>query len=132
MTRVQALFLSRPWTSLVPDASHTVVTAGYSSGLNYVAAARASDGATVMAYLPVGGTITVDMGKVSGHAARAWWYNPRDGTAVSAGAFPTSGQEAFKAPDTNDWVLVIDDTKRHLKAPGTSVFTSGKELPGRN
>ena len=132
MARVQTLFLSRPWTSLAPDSAHTVVTAGYGSGLSYVAAARTSDGGTVMAYLPAGGTVTVNMTKISGTQARGWWYNPRNGTAVSAGAFPTSGQEAFKAPDTNDWVLVIDDIARHLKAPGTSVFTSGKELPGRN
>jgi hypothetical protein len=132
MARVQTLFLSRPWTTLVPDAAHTVVTAGFSSGLTYVAAARASDGATVMAYLPAGGTITVDMSKVSGHAARAWWFNPRDGMAASAGAFPASGQQDFKAPDTKEWVLVIDDAARHYGAPGTSVYAIGKGLPGRN
>jgi len=132
MRRVQALFLSRPWTSLVPDAVHTVVTAGYGSDVSYVAAARTSDGGTVMAYLPMGGTITVDLTQISGAQAQGWWYNPRDGSITNLGGFATSGSQDFTAPDDNDWVLVLDDASRNLPPPGLISPHLGIAVVGQN
>ncbi len=123
MTRVATLFLSRPWTNLVPDSAHQVVTAGYGTlgNLDYVTAALASDGATMIAYLPAGGTVTVDLSQLSGAQAQAWWYNPRNGEAFDAGIFATAGTWNFTAADSSDWVLVIDDTSRLFPPPGSTV-----------
>ena len=57
---VKFLFEPRPWYNLIPDQTHTVVTAGYGtfsdSGAlgdnDYLTAARTPDGALVMAYMP--------------------------------------------------------------------------------
>lgn len=46
---------------------------------NYVTAARTLDGSLVMAYLPEGQTIGVDMSKLATRV-RARWYDPTDGT----------------------------------------------------
>jgi len=73
-----------------------------------------------MAYLPVGGTITADMTKISGTQAQGWWYNPQDGSITNLGLFATSGSKSFTAPDGNDWVLVLDDASRKFAAPGVS------------
>ena len=132
------LFLSRAWYDLVPDqqgaasfsdsaAVHLtrgVVTAGIGeeNGLDYVAAARTSDGATVMAYLPSSRTVTVDMSKIAGSQAKVWWFNPRTGSATASGEFPTHGSRDFTPPAEGDWVLVIDDAAGKLPAPGATVL----------
>src|SRR3984957_17891683 len=82
MTRLKALFTSRPWYELIPDGiqeeKHEVVVDGLGEfrGLDYLAAARTADGGTVMAYLPTARPVTVDMTKIAGNAATAWWFNP--------------------------------------------------------
>jgi hypothetical protein len=52
MTRLKNLFRSVAWQTLVPDFTHTTVTAGYGSGTTTVTTGRASDGSFVMSYLP--------------------------------------------------------------------------------
>jgi hypothetical protein len=122
MARLKTLFASRPWYELIPDEEHQVVVDGLGEfrGLDYLAAARTGDGATVMAYLPTARTFTVEMNKIAGKAARAWWFNPRTGESNSAGEFPTSGKKKFTPPGDGDWVLVLDDASRNLPAPGKS------------
>lgn len=122
MAHLRALFMSRPWQDLVPDQKHTVVTSGLGefNGLDYVAAARASDESTVMAYLPAGHAVTMDMSKVSGSQAKVWWFDPRTGRARGVGLFPTRGFKEFTPPDSNDWVLISDDATKMLSATGLS------------
>jgi len=117
---VTKLFAPRPWYRLVPDQDHTLVTAGYGTFSNrgavdksdYVTAAGTPDGKLAIAYLPSGGTVTVDMTKLAGRA-RARWYDPTTGTFMAAGApSSASGSRQFKAPGQNhegadDWLLVL-------------------------
>jgi hypothetical protein len=120
MQRLFLLFSSRPWFELVPDQKHEVVLDGLGefNGMDYLTAARTSDGGTVIAYLPAARTITVDMAKLSGKTAAGWWFNPRSGRAASAGQFATTGRKQFTPPAEGDWVLVLDDSARNLLAPG--------------
>jgi hypothetical protein len=114
------LFRSRRWFDLVPDEKHEVLTAGVGEflGDDYLAAGRTPDGSTVIAYMPTRRTITVDLSKVSGTQAAAWWYDPRTGKATSAGTFPTGGAQTFTPSTEGDWVLVLDDASRKLPPPG--------------
>ncbi len=116
------LFRSRPWHDMIPDQKHEVVNAGLGEfrGLDYLAAARTVDGSMVIAYMPTSRRITVEMSKISGRQAEAWWFDPRNGKASSAGVFPTSGSREFTPPANGDWVLVLDDTAKHLPAPGAA------------
>jgi hypothetical protein len=120
MARLQVLFRSRPWYELVPDEKHEVVVDGLGefNGLDYLAAARTADGGTVMAYMPSSRTCTVDMARVAGKTAKAWWFNPRTGESTSAGDYPASGKRQFTPPAEGDWVLVLDDASRGLPPPG--------------
>jgi hypothetical protein len=122
ITRLHALFASRPWYQLVPDQKHEVVVDGLGEfrGLDYLAAARTEDGATVIAYLPTARPFTVDMTKIAGKSAKAWWFNPRTGKSDSAGDFPTTDKKQFTPPGDGDWVLVLDDASRKAGAPGRS------------
>ena len=126
MAHLKKLFDSRAWHELVPDQDHKVITAGLGEffGLDYLAAARTADGNTVIAYLPTGRAVTVDMSKVASQRAKAWWFNPRTGKAQAVGEFPTSGSREFGPPAEGDWVLVLDDAARKLPAPGLG--TSGQ------
>jgi hypothetical protein len=116
------LFRSRSWYDLIPDEKHEVVTGGLGEfmGLDYLAAARTSDGSTVIAYMPTSRTITVDMSKVSGAQAVGWWFDPRNGQATAAGTFPTSGPQELSPPAQGDWVLVLDDASKQRLPAGTS------------
>jgi len=120
MVRLKALFESRPWHELVPDDKHEVVLDGLGEfhGLDYLAAARTADGATVIAYMPTARTITVDLSRISGNAAQAWWFNPRTGKTDSIGKRPGGSRQTFTPPSEGDWVLVLDDASRNLPAPG--------------
>ena len=114
------LFRSRRWFDLVPDQDHKVVTGGLGEfwGFDYLTAGRTSDGSTVVAYMPSARTITVDMTKLAGAQASAWWFDPCTGKATSAGTFPTTGTRQFTPPAQQDWVLVLDDAAKRLPAPG--------------
>jgi hypothetical protein len=119
MSYFRKLFTSRAWEKLVPDNSATVLTGGRGAlGADYAAAARTSDGASVIVYAPSQRALTVDMSKVSGTSARAWWFNPSTGAATLIGDFPTSGARSFTPATAGDWVLVIDDASLGLAAPG--------------
>jgi Protein of unknown function (DUF4038)/Putative collagen-binding domain of a collagenase len=115
---VGRLFNSRGFFKLVPDLNHSVLTAGFQSGSTYAAAARTSDGMTIIAFIPTLRTVTIDMTKITGTSASVWWFNPRDGSATAAGTAATTAPRTFTPPDGNDWVLVLDSTSSGFGAPG--------------
>lgn len=115
------LFASRAFYKLVPDQTHSVLTAGFESDKTYAAAARASDGSSVIAYIPTSRTVTIDLSKVAGPSARAWWFNPRTAAATLIDSFETTGSKIFTPPDENDWVLVLDNAVLDLPPPGAFV-----------
>ncbi len=114
--------LHRYWL-LAPDHGHTVLTEGYGSGSNLAATARATDGSVIVAYMPSGRQVTVDMGKILDPKgqAKCSWYNPRTGAGTPIGTFPNSGRRSFAPPDANDWVLVVEAGSAGLARPLTTV-----------
>lgn len=113
MGLMRRLFESRPWQKLVPDQS--VIAAGQREGELHIQAARARDGSFLLAYLPQGGTVTIDMSKLSGKRIRASWFDPRDGNTVTAGEFQRGKAKSFKTPKSGriwDWVLVLDSSAK--------------------
>jgi hypothetical protein len=118
------VFRSREHWLLVPDINHTVVTAGYGSGSTLTTTARTSDGQSIIAYIPNGNatTLTVNMSKIvsANKGAKCWWFNPSSGSTTLIGDFADFGTRDFTPPDSNDWVLVIDDANANLAAPGSA------------
>jgi hypothetical protein len=118
------LMRSREFWKMVPDINNTVVTAGYGSGDTITVTSRANDGQTIIAYIPNGNatTLTVDMTQITSASSTAicWWFNPRDGSTTMIGAYANSGTQKFTPPDSNDWVLVIDNASANLAAPGSA------------
>jgi Protein of unknown function (DUF4038)/Putative collagen-binding domain of a collagenase len=122
MQHALALFRSRPWWQLEPDRTHQVVVEGHwESGADEgVQAALTSDGGTLIAYLPPARRrVLVDLERLSGVAAQAWWFDPRTGQASSDETFRSSGSRAFTAPGEGDMVLVVDDVAKKYPPPGS-------------
>jgi hypothetical protein len=89
-------------------------------------AARTSDGQTIIAYVPSGSAskIDIDMTKItdSKQKTKCWWFNPRDGSTLLIGIFPAAGTRTFTAPDSSDWVLVVDSQDANLAPPGRGIL----------
>jgi hypothetical protein len=118
-TNAAKLVRSRPYWLFAPDYAHTTVTAGYGSGASAVATARATTGETIMAYVPVSGTvITVNMTKISGSSATAYWYDPSADAATLIGTYATIGTRSFASPGTAR-VLVLDDASKGYPLPAS-------------
>jgi hypothetical protein len=126
MQHGRALLESRPFLTRVPDAailvSNSIPTAMPGAGRYHFSATRDSEGSYAMVYAPVGRPFKVRMDKISGKRVKAWWFDPRIGTAAVIGTFENRGEREFMPPapgEMLDWVLVLDDESRGFPAPGT-------------
>lgn len=68
--------------------------------------ALAEPGKTYVAYLPHGGSASLDLSGVSG-AFTGRWFDPRIGKLGDALSLPAGGKQKFDAPDSNDWALLV-------------------------
>ena len=133
ITNVFKLMNTRPWWNCVPDTNHTVVISGYgtSGTVDYITCTREATGKTIMAYIPQDAmSPTMDMTKISSPTANAWWYNPTTGAATAIGTYNTTGTQTFTPPDTNDWVLVLDDASQKYSPPGVGNALSIQAIGG--
>ncbi|MBU1111070.1 DUF4038 domain-containing protein [Patescibacteria group bacterium] len=117
---------SRGFTLLEPDQS--VITSSIGIDFERRVAMRASNGSFAYVYLPRGGSVTVDMTKISTGAVTAQWYNPRNGSYSSIGMYANSGTRSFSAASSgkgNDYVLVLTGGETSTPTPTpTSAPTS--------
>jgi hypothetical protein len=128
MQHARALLESRPFLTRIPDPDIVVTSAVPTSvpgtGRYHVASTRDASGSYAMVYAPAGRTFSVKMSTITGPAVKAWWFNPRNGTATAIGTFANKGERSFTPPDAGemlDWVLVLDDEAKAYPAPGTRV-----------
>jgi hypothetical protein len=119
MTYFGRLFLSRPWQKLTPDLSSRLLTGGRGADTDVAGAAITTDRTTAIIYTPSPRRLTVNMSRIAGPTARAWWFNPKSGRASRIGDFPTARTHTFTPRGSGDWVLVIDAARLKLRPPGT-------------
>lgn len=115
------LFESRPWHQLVPDTQGSIVALGRGTfgDIDYACTARTQNGSSVIVYVPTQRGITVDMSQIAGVRAKAFWYDPRSGSATVIGTFAAAGHRVFASPAGGDAVLVLDDASANFPPPGT-------------
>ena len=117
----KSLMTSVAWYNLVPDQTHSLLTAGYGTfgntghvGNNDCAmAAKAPDGSLAIIYTPVSHNMTVAMGNFAG-LVTARWFDPTNNTfqTVVGSPFPNTGNHDFTTPGNNhagdgDWILLL-------------------------
>jgi hypothetical protein len=120
MQYVRYLVESRPMLVRIPDQS--IVAGDTMKTGERIQATRGSDGSYAFIYTAAGRPVNVHMDKNSGQMAKAYWYNPRNGSAELIGKFPNTGTREFTPPSSGaeqDWVLVLDDTARDFPVPGS-------------
>ncbi|MBL9135453.1 MAG: glycoside hydrolase family 140 protein [Verrucomicrobiales bacterium] len=129
MQHGRALMESRPFFTRIPDpgvvVTDRVPTSIPGTGRYHFASTRDSEGTYAMVYAPAGRAFKVHMDKISGPRVKAWWFNPRDGKAVSIGTFSNTGEREFLPPNPGehlDWILVLDDASRRFAAPGSRPY----------
>ncbi len=109
MKHLRALLESLPFLKGIPDQSILAMEPG--SGRNHLQATRGLDGSYALVYLPAGGTVLINMAKLSAPEVNARWFDPRTGNYAEIGVYPSGATWAFTAPGEptlgNDWVLVL-------------------------
>lgn len=133
MRHLRALMESRPCLDRISDPDILTSDPGSMSKENptYCVATRAADGSFLFVYTPQGHRFEVDMTKLSGTQANAWWYSPRDGLCYDIEGCPighpfdqyhTQDIQKFSPPTSqgkgHDWVLVLEDADKVVAAPG--------------
>lgn len=127
MIHGKRLMESRPMLTRLPDddliAPSPCSPFVPGAGLYRFNATRDAEGRYAMVYAPVGRKFAVRLHKLAGPTVKAWWFNPRDGTATAAGEFANEGEREFIPPapgEVLDWVLVLDQASQGYGAPGQS------------
>jgi hypothetical protein len=135
MHHARALLESRPFLTRVPADDVIVVdrvrTSVPGAGRYRFVATRDSAGSFAMVYAPIGRRFSVRMNAIAGSKVRAWWFNPRTGTASEIGVFAADGTREFVPPDPGemlDWVLVLDDVAKSYAAPGKVPARGAKRI----
>jgi len=124
MQHLRALIESRPMLQRIPD--QWLLVNDPMGTTDRIQACRASDGSYAFVYTASGTKLRIRIidriyEKLSGSVIRAWWYDPRLGTAVRIEDFPKTESRTFTPPSSgpgNDWVLVLDDAARNFPPPG--------------
>ncbi len=117
------LFRSRYWFKLNPDVNQTVMTAGYGGygGGDYVTTSYASDGSSIIAYLPTSRAVTINPSVLSGDSLRTYWFNPGNGAVTDVGVL-SKITRSYSPPGSGDWLLVVDSRE----------FAGRFDVPGGN
>src|SRR5690606_14608621 len=114
MQYARKLLEPRPFFSRIPDQSilvpDAVTTLIPGAGRYFFAATRDSAGSYAMVYAPVSRPFRVRMHCIRSPQALAAWFNPRDGTVIQIGTFPSESERTFTPPNTGemlDWILTL-------------------------
>jgi hypothetical protein len=121
-------FGALPWWTLFPDRDLVLEQSGFENALprGYdgdgaadaalagvlarVVAGRSADGRLAVLYLPAGGWVVVDGGRLAPGLA-ATWIDPREGQRRDGPPLPApaaaDGAVRLEAPDGRDWLLVL-------------------------
>ncbi len=126
MQYLRALIESRPMLTRIPD--QWLLVNDPMGTTERIQACRASDGSYAFIYTATGSKLRIRIvdriyEKLSGTTIKAYWYDPRTGTATHIGNFPKTESRSFNPPTSgrgNDWVLVLDDASKNFPPPGQS------------
>ncbi len=117
MGYLRRLIESRPFLTQRPDLS---LLAFEQTRPWEMCLALRGDGFALI-YTPTGRTLDIALGKTSGAAITASWYNPRTGETTAIGRFDNRGRRAFDPPGDeaagNDWVLVLENSEKAAAVP---------------
>lgn len=116
MKYVKKLMLMLPYFDRVADQS--VLVGEYGIRYERPAASRGKD--YIVAYSYVGGTLDIDLTRISGAQKKAWWYSPSTGEFRYIGQFADTKCQHFDpqapyGPGYDQVLVIIDASKDYIK-----------------
>ncbi|MGE5557093.1 MAG: DUF4038 domain-containing protein [Bacillota bacterium] len=133
MRHLKNLMESRPYLTRIPDPAIVYDNNNpRNHGSDYQLATRdgspgKNDATYLMVYRPIINWISVDTACIAGPKLRAWWYDPKTGTAYPSPIFDNPKKKFGGlwhwmpwrlGTDQIDWVLVVDDAEKNYPPPG--------------
>lgn len=115
---LRRLIESRPFADRIPDQA--ILVNGQGEKGEHIRALRDSAGSYLMAYIPQGRTITVDVSSLQAGPLRGWWFNPATAETTDIGALTHTRSLKLTTPTEgygNDWVLVIERVSEGYAVP---------------
>ena len=103
MKYLEEFFTSLHWWELSPDNDLLAEQPAGEDPIRHVSASRSEKGDLALLYLPVGGEVKLKAGSMTS-GLKATWFDPRNGKRM---ATQPVGENRFRAPDQNDWVLLL-------------------------
>jgi hypothetical protein len=116
MKYLEEFFTSIAWWTLRPDANLLAEQPGGDDPARHVSGSRSENGHLMVMYLPVGGKLRFKE-RTLREGLQAEWFDPRTGQRMP---IQSSGQDAFQAPDQQDWVLLLSHERVGGNGPGAS------------
>ncbi len=107
-----------PWQKMNNDQS--LILSENLNDSSFVVASIGDEKDFVLAYVPIGNAVKIDLAKITAENVKAYWYNPRDSKSVEIGEYKTTEIPEFKPWSVgwgSDFVLVIMDAKAPYKLP---------------
>ncbi len=84
-----------------------------------------------MIYTPTGRSLKINLPKLAVPRATAWWFDPRQGSAIRLGEVACDRETDFDPPGdeqpANDWVLVLDNPAKGYGPPGEPLVGTNRE-----
>lgn len=101
---LERFLTSIAWWTLRPDTNLITQPAG-DDPAGHISGARSEKGDLAVLYLPVGGMLKLNKTTLR-EGLHAEWFNPRTGQKMQS---KRSEQGTFRAPDQQDWVLLLSN-----------------------
>jgi len=115
---MKALLTAFPWQEMTNDQS--IISNENPEDSSYVVCTIGKNKDFVLAYIPMGKAIQIDLSKMNAKNVSAFWYNPRDGKSRKIGEYHTNETPVLKPWSIgrgSDFVLVIKDINAEYKLP---------------
>ena len=105
---MRSLFEKLPWQDM--KLRQDLILSDNEEDENYALCTVDSQNKTLLAYLPMGKTIKLDLSAIEAESSFAYWFNPRSGETEFIGTFETSPAQEF-TPWSNgrgsDFLLIV-------------------------
>ncbi len=112
MGYLKKILSALPWQQLQLDQS--LILGDNPKNESHMLASRTEKGDLILAYIPTGTPLTLDLTQLNTERADAYWFNPRNGKVLPLGEVKTNGFQTF-TPWASGWgsdfLLILVDKK---------------------
>lgn len=121
------IITGKDWTSLIPDRTNSVMTAGRGTGDAIALVERNANGSLLMGYTPSQKNLTIAGAQLAGTGTLTW-INAQTGVTTAGGTIPNSGSNVITPPSAGDWYFTITSSAADIITHGQTTFVTGSSF----